>query len=99
MEANSGSPVQQLFQGAGVFVTGGTGFVGKLLLEKLLRACPGVRIIFLLMRPKNGKSEAERFDELFGGMVSWTADRRMETRCLLRNGNSDCLHCAMLIFS
>jgi fatty acyl-CoA reductase len=33
-------------------VTGATGFLGKVLLEKLLEACPDVGHIFVLVRPK-----------------------------------------------
>lgn len=69
MEGESASPVQQLFRDAGVLVTGGTGFLGQLLLEKLLRACPGIKTMFLLMRSKKGKTEAERFAEIFEGKL------------------------------
>ncbi|GFG36764.1 hypothetical protein Cfor_09465, partial [Coptotermes formosanus] len=67
MEQERESPVRQLFRDAGVFVTGSTGFLGQLLLEKILRACPDVKTLFLLMRSKKGKTEAERFAEIFEG--------------------------------
>jgi fatty acyl-CoA reductase len=70
MSSEGESEIQQLFRGAGVFVTGGTGFLGKILLAKLLRACPDIRTIFLLMRSKKGKTQEERFAELFEGKVS-----------------------------
>jgi fatty acyl-CoA reductase len=70
MNGDGESEIQQLFRGAGVFVTGGTGFLGKVLLAKLLRSCPDVRTIFLLMRSKKGKTQEERFAELFDGKVS-----------------------------
>lgn len=65
MEGEQESPVQQLFWDAGVLVTGGTGFLGQLLIEKILRSCLGVKTLFLLVRSKKGKSEAKRFAEIF----------------------------------
>ncbi|CAN8003429.1 unnamed protein product, partial [Ixodes pacificus] len=47
-----------------IFVTGATGFMGKVLLEKLLRSCNGLRRIFVLMRAKGGASSQARLDEL-----------------------------------
>jgi fatty acyl-CoA reductase len=70
MDGDTDSPVQQLFRGAGVLVTGGTGFLGNLLLEKLLRTCLGVKTVFLLIRPKKEKTEAKRFAQIFDGPVS-----------------------------
>jgi len=71
MEGETESPVQQLFRDAGVLVTGSTGFLGQLLLEKLLRSCPGIKTVFLLIRSKKEKTEAKRFAQIFDGTVSW----------------------------
>jgi fatty acyl-CoA reductase len=68
--ASSESPVRQVFRGAGVFVTGSTDWLEQLLLEKLLRACPDVKNVFLLVRSKKEKTEIERFAEIFEGEVS-----------------------------
>ncbi|XP_035741478.1 fatty acyl-CoA reductase wat-like isoform X2 [Vespa mandarinia] len=37
--------------------------MGKLLIEKLLRGCPGIRCIYILIRSKKGKNVLERLDE------------------------------------
>lgn len=56
--------VADFFSGRSVFVTGGTGFMGKVLVEKLLRSCPGVKNIYLLMRPKRGQDINTRLADL-----------------------------------
>jgi len=58
------SVISEFFEGKGVFITGATGFLGKTLVEKLLRSCYHVDKIYLLMRAKKGKSPGERLDEL-----------------------------------
>ncbi|GFU39352.1 putative fatty acyl-CoA reductase CG5065 [Nephila pilipes] len=59
------TPIQRFFFGRSVFITGATGFVGKVLVEKLLRCCPGIGMLYLLMRPKRNKTAEERLDKLF----------------------------------
>lgn len=51
-----------------VLVTGGTGFIGKVLIEKLLRSCKDLKRIVVLVRSKKGKSVEERM-ELFKNEV------------------------------
>ncbi|CAH2056235.1 unnamed protein product, partial [Iphiclides podalirius] len=57
-------PVAEFYADKSVFVTGGTGFMGKVLVEKLLRSCPKIKRIYLLMRPKRGQDVASRLTEL-----------------------------------
>lgn len=52
--------IPEFYAGQEIFVTGGSGFMGKVLIEKLLRSCPDLNTIFVLMRPKKGKSIEER---------------------------------------
>ncbi|TGZ48232.1 Fatty acyl-CoA reductase, partial [Temnothorax longispinosus] len=49
---------------------GGTGFVGKVLIEKLLRSCPDISTIYLLIRSKKDKCPKSRLDEMFKTPVS-----------------------------
>jgi alcohol-forming fatty acyl-CoA reductase len=50
------SSVENFFEGKSVFITGGTGFVGKVLVEKLLRTFGGLKNVFVLIRSKrNGR--------------------------------------------
>ncbi|EGI61733.1 Putative fatty acyl-CoA reductase [Acromyrmex echinatior] len=58
------SYVTDFYNSKSVFITGGTGFVGVCLIEKLLRCCPDIKNIYLLMRPKKGKQIMERLEEL-----------------------------------
>lgn len=58
------TPVQEFYKDAKIFVTGGTGFLGKILIEKLLRSCP-VSTIYVLIRSKKGKDSAARLNTIF----------------------------------
>lgn len=62
--------VGDFYAGKTVFITGGTGFMGKVLLEKLLRSCHGVSRIYLLIRPKRGQNAHERLQQLLCSPVS-----------------------------
>lgn len=48
-----------------IFLTGGSGFLGKVIIEKLLRSCPNVKKIYVLLRSKKGRSSEERMKSLF----------------------------------
>jgi thioester reductase-like protein len=56
--------VIELFGGQTILVTGASGFLGTVLLEKLLRACPDVGNIFVLVRPKKGKEPSVRVQNI-----------------------------------
>ena len=58
-----GSPVQEFYREKSIFITGGTGFIGKVLCEKLLRSCPDIGNIYLLLRRRKDKSAEQRLQE------------------------------------
>jgi fatty acyl-CoA reductase len=64
------SEVAEFFRGRSVLVTGGTGFMGKVLVEKLLYSCSDLRAIYILMRPKRYKTPEVRTEEMLKLPVS-----------------------------
>ncbi|XP_044013795.1 uncharacterized protein LOC122856167 [Aphidius gifuensis] len=63
------TPIQQFYSGQNVFITGGTGFLGKILIEKLLRSCPDISSIYILVRPKKGQDIIQRIENIFDDPV------------------------------
>ncbi|KAM9376491.1 fatty acyl-CoA reductase 1 isoform 2-T2 [Pholidichthys leucotaenia] len=56
--------IPEYYAGKGVLISGATGFLGKVLLEKLLRSCPKVRVIYVLVRSKAGQSPEARIADM-----------------------------------
>lgn len=56
--------ISDFYVGKTVFITGVTGFMGKVLLEKLLRSCWQVKKVYVLIRPKKGHGINTRLDHL-----------------------------------
>lgn len=65
------SEVAEFYKGRTILVTGATGFMGKVLLEKLLYSCPEIKNIFILVRPKRGKGIDVRLEEMLKAPVSF----------------------------
>lgn len=52
--------LEEAYRGAGVLLTGCTGFLGKVILEKMLWSLPTVGKVYVLIRPKKGTDISER---------------------------------------
>ncbi|XP_024868016.1 putative fatty acyl-CoA reductase CG5065 isoform X1 [Temnothorax curvispinosus] len=59
------TPIQNFYAGQSIFITGCTGFLGQILIEKLLRSCPDISTMYLLIRSKKDKSPESRLNEMF----------------------------------
>lgn len=69
-EMSSRTGIKEFYAGKEVLVTGATGFMGKVLVEKLLRST-AIDNVYILMRGKRGKSSKERLDDLLSSRVSY----------------------------
>ncbi|KAM9278660.1 fatty acyl-CoA reductase 1 isoform 4-T5 [Morus bassanus] len=56
--------IPEYYEGKNVLLTGATGFLGKVLLEKLLRSCPKVKAVYVLVRHKAGQTPEARVEEI-----------------------------------
>lgn len=61
--------VDEVLANKTLLISGGTGFMGKVLVEKILRTCPGVKRIYLLIRNKKGKNPQDRLKEIFNSAL------------------------------
>ncbi|XP_075232805.1 fatty acyl-CoA reductase wat-like [Lycorma delicatula] len=61
----SETPIQEFYRGETILITGGTGFLGRIIIEKLMRSCPNFNKMYLIVRPKKGKDQKQRLKEQF----------------------------------
>lgn len=69
-ELSSRIGIKEFYAGKDVMVTGATGFMGKVLVEKLVRSIPEIGNVYILVREKRGKTSKERLDNLLSSRVS-----------------------------
>lgn len=74
--ADGDALVSNFYKGSVVFITGGTGFIGKVLIEKLLRVF-SIKRIYLLVRVKNNMTVDERLENFFQESVSKTKAKHL----------------------
>jgi len=72
-------PVREFFKGKNVLITGTTGFLGKVVLEKFLRVIPEVGSIYVLIRKKRGSPTMERFKKEVIGSPCFDVIRKFHT--------------------
>ncbi|KAJ3618926.1 hypothetical protein MTP99_005724 [Tenebrio molitor] len=86
----SPSKILDFYENQTVFITGGTGFVGKVLIEKLLRSTK-VATIYVLIRAKKGKNASARLDEIFNcALFDKVRDEHPDYRNRLTAMDGDC---------
>jgi len=61
--------IVERFRGRNILITGVTGFLGKIILEKILRSLPDVGQIYLLIRPKKDTDPLARLQGLVRSRV------------------------------
>lgn len=64
MQRDKSLSVPEWYAGQSVLITGATGFMGKVMVEKLLRSCSEVSAVYVLIRTKKGKNAKQRLAEL-----------------------------------
>ncbi|XP_021915757.1 fatty acyl-CoA reductase 1-like isoform X2 [Zootermopsis nevadensis] len=67
--------LQKFYQGKVVLLTGASGFLGKMLLMKLLLSCPDIKRIIVLLRRKNEDSCSDRLSKILSNPIFSTVPK------------------------
>lgn len=80
--------IAAFYGGKSILITGATGFLGKVLMEKLFRTSPDLKVIYILVRPKAGQTLQQRVFQILNSQV-----------CLTRraSGQDDSLPCYLIV--
>jgi len=71
------SQVADFYSGRKLFVTGATGFMGKVLIHKLLTSSPDIGGIYVLIRPKRGQEPKERLKAVLEAAIFEGMDKEL----------------------
>ncbi len=55
--------MKDFYKGKTILLTGCTGFLGKVILEKLMRSCPDIKKIFIMSRAKRNMEPMARLKQ------------------------------------
>ena len=66
---NPNGRVSQFYHKRSIFITGATGFMGKVLVHKLITSCPSLEKIYVLIRTKRGVNPQDRLHHLFNAPI------------------------------
>ena len=69
-ESKGESEITKFYGGLNILLTGPTNLLGKCLLEKLLRECPDVNRIYVLIKVKKCEEFVTKYTKLFTDNVS-----------------------------
>ncbi|XP_014387836.1 PREDICTED: fatty acyl-CoA reductase 2 [Myotis brandtii] len=63
------SSIAAFYGGKSILITGATGFLGKVLMEKLFRTSPDLKVIYILVRPKAGQTLQQRVVQILNSKL------------------------------
>lgn len=63
------SEIADFYKGHSILITGASGFIGKQLLEKLLRSCSQLKKIYFLMHDSNRATASERLEHILSSAL------------------------------
>ncbi|XP_016054584.1 PREDICTED: fatty acyl-CoA reductase 2 [Miniopterus natalensis] len=63
------SSIAPFYGGKSILITGATGFLGKVLMEKLFRTSPNLKVIYVLVRTKAGQTLQQRVVQILNSKL------------------------------
>lgn len=82
MNSINDSLISSFYANKSIFITGASGFMGKVLVEKLLRSCSNIKSIYILLRTKKNVDPCDRLNELIRSKVCHLKKKKINSRFL-----------------